>query len=445
MSTGDRHPRGRSTRALDRARALVAQGRWGLLFQVLAHKARNVLTDVTDYAVAIVNPPPGVERMVAALPTNAVKRALWFIPTLVAGGSEEVDLVLLDEMKRAGWSVVVCVETQRGAQWRDRFLEKAAALIVLDEWVIGGRSVIAAASTLAAAWKPNLAVVRHSRVGYATINTVKRGGGAAADIIHATQPFGDWVDDAAPYADALNVRIATTQSVKDALITRGGAAAQSVTFVRNGIDLARLPGLAEIQRRGAQTRRTLGIGDAPVVGFLGRLSAEKNLDRWLSVAARVRARLPTAQFVIVGDGPRRAALARRVAASDLAATTHVVGACADPYAYYGCFDAFLLMSDYEGMPMSVLEALCSGVPAVTTAVGDLPSVLHDPLGETAPIEAGDETFASAISAHAQAHRCNSDLAALIRVQALTAFDPEQSRQQIISAFAKAAADYNTAS
>ncbi len=145
--------------------------------------------------------------------------------------------------------------------------------------------------------------------------------------------------------------------------------ARHLRYVPNGIDLARFAARFAHGPRGIPP---WGDGEGPVVGTVAALRAEKNLSRLLAAFAAVP---PPARLVIVGNGPERAALAAQAAALGLAARVHFTGAIDDTAPVYRFFDVFALSSDTEQMPLSVLEAMASGLPVAATDVGDVRAML----------------------------------------------------------------------
>jgi glycosyltransferase involved in cell wall biosynthesis len=144
--------------------------------------------------------------------------------------------------------------------------------------------------------------------------------------------------------------------------------AERVAVISNGVDTRRFAPLADT----SSIRRELGISPTdPVVGIVAALRPEKNHELFLEMATRVVKQLPTARFLIVGDGPCRPALELR--ARDLAIDQHVLflGSRNDVPSLLAAIDVFTLTSHIEANPVSILEAMSTGKPVVATNVGSI--------------------------------------------------------------------------
>src|ERR1041384_2070138 len=92
--------------------------------------------------------------------------------------------------------------------------------------------------------------------------------------------------------------IAVSHATKDEMIAAGVPSAL-ISVIHNGIDTQ----YWSRQRIGATLRDELGIQRAhPIIGYVGRIMPEKDLETWLRAAAIVAKRFPEAQFVLVGEG-----------------------------------------------------------------------------------------------------------------------------------------------
>ncbi len=137
-----------------------------------------------------------------------------------------------------------------------------------------------------------------------------------------------------------------------------------IHYIPNGIDLTRFH--PNTRTRPADTGRTILC----VAG----LRPEKNIARLLRALALAKL-TPNPRLLIAGDGPQRAAL--QVLAADLALNVTFLGNVTDPAPLYRDADLFVLSSDTEQMPLSVIEAMSSGLPVVATAVGDIRAMVAE--------------------------------------------------------------------
>jgi phosphatidyl-myo-inositol dimannoside synthase len=139
---------------------------------------------------------------------------------------------------------------------------------------------------------------------------------------------------------------------------------------------------------GARTelRRRYRLGEAPVVTCLSRLVPRKGQDALIRVLPGLRARVPGARLLLVGDGPYRHQLRRLAVACDVA--DHVVFAGAVPdaelAAHHAVGDVFAMPCrtrggglDVEGLGIALLEAAACGIPVVAGDSGGAPETVLD--------------------------------------------------------------------
>lgn len=108
--------------------------------------------------------------------------------------------------------------------------------------------------------------------------------------------------------------------------------------------------------------------DEIVVGTIAGLRTVKNLPRLVRAVAAAG---PNVRLAIVGDGPERGAIMAQAERLGIADRVMMPGYLRDPARYIRLFDIFALSSDSEQYPISLIEAMASALPVVSTDVGDV--------------------------------------------------------------------------
>lgn len=108
-----------------------------------------------------------------------------------------------------------------------------------------------------------------------------------------------------------------------------------------------------------------------IIGTLAGLRGVKNLP----CLVRAVAPIANARLVIVGEGPERETILAEARRCNMAARIEMPGFLPHPARYIGLFDIFALSSDSEQFPISLVEAMAAGLPAVSTDVGDVATMV----------------------------------------------------------------------
>ena len=158
--------------------------------------------------------------------------------------------------------------------------------------------------------------------------------------------------------------------------------------------------------------------------FVGRLEEQKNPLLLVEAFAALRRTVSDVRLVVVGEGGLRHAAEDRARELGVADAIHWSGfrSRADMPRLMNGADVLMLPSRFEGMPISVLEALACGLPVVATAVGEVPLVVADKVNGRLVREHTPEAIAAAAAWVIEAPR--ERLAAAARV-AVAPFTPRE--------------------
>ncbi|MFM7375322.1 MAG: glycosyltransferase [Chthoniobacterales bacterium] len=191
----------------------------------------------------------------------------------------------------------------------------------------------------------------------------------AHDHSSADLRFRKWwslAPDAAAHLFSHRV-VAVSRGVADFLRRREFVPASKIAVVPNGVDTKMFRPVTPTEREKARTALGASTGQF-VAGALGRLAPEKNFQ---SLAALAHA-MPDVLFVIGGTGPERDAV---LAASGGAKNLRLLGEVSDRPLFYAALDVLILPSLHEALPMTVLEAMASGVPVIASNLEGVSSAL----------------------------------------------------------------------
>jgi len=166
--------------------------------------------------------------------------------------------------------------------------------------------------------------------------------------------------------------IAVSQSDARSLAERVRIPKHKIHYIPNGIEKLSVNGSVDL-------RTEIGLGEGPIVTLIAVLRPQKRFDVMIDAFARVRERVPDAHLLLAGSGGLadgyRAGLERRVAELGLGDSVRFLGLRRDVPAILDATDVACLSSDYEGLPIVLMEYMGAGKPIVSTAVGGIPELV----------------------------------------------------------------------
>jgi glycosyltransferase involved in cell wall biosynthesis len=189
--------------------------------------------------------------------------------------------------------------------------------------------------------------------------------------------------------------------------------------IPNGIPVQRLAMAPAADAIPGLTRRAGEL----IVGTVAGLRPVKNLPRLVRAFAAMRNK--AARLVIVGQGPESERIAAEARACGVADRLILPGFLPDPARYIGLFDIFALSSNSEQFPISLVEAMAAGLPAVATGVGDIRAIVS---ADNRPliVEPEDEAaFTAALDTLAERADLRSGIGLANRERAASEYDERQ--------------------
>ncbi len=169
--------------------------------------------------------------------------------------------------------------------------------------------------------------------------------------------------------------IAISKPVEQHLVKDFGVAQDQVHLIANGIDLERFEVVNEQMRR--EAREKWGMGKAPLIGIIARLSDVKGIDILIKAMPLVLKEIPTANLLIAGQGPEEIVLKKLTQDMSLTAHVHFKSITNQSQELLCAFDVFVMPSLMEGLGLSVIEAQACGIPVVASKIGGLVDLIED--------------------------------------------------------------------
>lgn len=169
--------------------------------------------------------------------------------------------------------------------------------------------------------------------------------------------------------------IAVSQDVANSIKKHYSNQVPKVSVVLNGINTEKF---SENYVADTDIRKQLNIPEsAVVVGVTCVFRAQKRLTAWLEVAAAIHKNHPDVRFIVVGDGVMKAEIFAKAKELDTASYVHFVGLHAEIRPYLKAMDIFMMTSEFEGLPIALLEAMSMECMPVSTDAGGISELVHD--------------------------------------------------------------------
>lgn len=175
------------------------------------------------------------------------------------------------------------------------------------------------------------------------------------------------------------------------------------------------------------------------VGYVGRMSDEKNPIGFIELAERLGRLNPALDFEMFGSGPEAALVEGRIARSDMASRLKYHGFVAHSRDALRQLDVLILPSKFDGRPVIIMEANACGIPVIAAAVGGVPELVREGANGflISPVET--ERIHALLSQWQMHPQSLEELKLSSRAHAVQCFDREKMIKAYAAAFSKAAA------
>jgi len=312
---------------------------------------------------------------------------------LVTGGAERVALGLGSGLPSRGMRCIVVTLHEAGPVGE----ELAGLGVPVVSRVATSRHGPGAALGLARLMKSESADLlfcldHHNAVFWGSIASKMAGVGARVLSVHSTGLWGR--RSSFSFSDRMVLPlydrvVALARSHADYLEREEGVPRYKIVVIHNGVDTSRFAPPASQEER-ARLRGGLGIPEGRfVVTIVAALRPEKNHGMLLRAAAELKG--TGCLFLVVGEGKEEGRLRDLADRLSIGDSVRFMGRRNDVPDILAASDLFVLCSHpvVETFPLSVLEAMSSGLPVVSTRVGSIEAIIEGE-GQGLLIEPGDE-------------------------------------------------------
>ena len=160
--------------------------------------------------------------------------------------------------------------------------------------------------------------------------------------------------------------VALSPEVQKSICAFYGMKAEKVPVIYNGVDLSR-----------CMAKESYAAGETVKIVHVGRFNEQKNHGRLLRSFEVLLSQHPHCHLNLVGDGELMESVKASATELGIGETVTFLGSQSNVYPFLQEADVFVLPSDYEGMPMTIIEAMGTGLPIVATAVGGVPDMIEN--------------------------------------------------------------------
>jgi glycosyltransferase involved in cell wall biosynthesis len=300
------------------------------------------------------------------------RRLLLVVPWLTCGGADKFNLDVLEQLTRRGWEVSVATTLNGDCLWLPHFARYTPDIFILRHflrlvdyprflrYLIQSRQI-------------ETVIISNSELGYLLLPYLRAyfPGVTFCDFCHIEEEYwknGGYPRAAVEYQELLDLNIVSSEHLKGWMVQRG-AEPQRIQVCSTNIDADLW--CPDLERR-ATVRQELGITETvPVVLYAGRVCAQKQPRVFAQTMQRLCQRGTWFVALVAGDGPDLEWLRSVVKKQGMGERVHLLGAVSNERVreLMTAAEVFFLPSQWEGIALSIYEAMACGLAVVGADVG----------------------------------------------------------------------------
>lgn len=326
-----------------------------------------------------------------AFTNDAKTRVLMLLPHMEMGGADLFNLDIVSRINKQEFEVSVITTSPAESSWRQRFEKHVSDVFDLTTF-LDIENWSAFIHYFIKTRKIDILFVSNSYYGYYLIPWIRKEFPdlVIIDYVHMEEWYwrsGGYARTSGAVGDIIEKTYVCNDHLRNVMISSFGKKPEDVETLYIGVDEKEFdPECFEYGR----AKLSLGIGkERPVVLFPCRLHPQKRPFLMVEIAKRLRKKIESVAFVVVGDGPQTEELERVVKEGDLDNTIFFAGRQSDVRPYYRDSTVTLICSLKEGLSLTSYESLSMGVPVISTNVGGQKELINEKVGRILPIYQDD--------------------------------------------------------
>lgn len=298
-------------------------------------------------------------------------KIMQVIPYFCFGGAEIMCENLTYALKNAGQEVFAVSLYHDRTPIARRMEEAGIRIVYLDKKLGLDLSMVPKLIKIIRRERPDVVHTHLDVIKYAVLAAKLAGVKKCVHTVHslADREAEGWVQkiiNGFYFRRGWSVPVALAPEVRNSVAEFYGIPLRRVPVIYNGIDLSR-----------CVPKTTYETGETVTILHVGRFDVPKNHPGLLEAFRLLLETHPECRLRLVGDGDLRPDMEKLAREKGIADFVEFCGMQSNVYPYLHDADIFTLPSIYEGNPMTIIEAMGTGLPIVASRVGGIPDMISD--------------------------------------------------------------------